>query len=369
MVTPFIDECKNLINSNVISTKELAKGAEAKAIYKMRFPNSIIIKYIDNGHAKDESFLISLANQYVEHLFPLLIYNGVNDDYYILEYIEGQNLQTKFVNEFCLLNKNPQQELIFKSIDRLRELHISSKSNYISNYHETIVDYRLDRIFDSPRINSRFRTLGNYSINGLYELENFIIRDSNGNSIHKLRDKLEEAISLYNQYLPRYESVIHGDPHLGNIIAARDGSIVFIDPRVKWDGVENNRRGYFDPLYDIACICHSVISVSIINYAKVWDFDINENDRVITFTEDASDCIKLHQSWVTEILLYYLQRPPKLGELIRYKIYLICCLVGNLQYLEWTPTIDTIIYNYYFCSHVLDELFADSEVVHNSVPG
>ncbi|MBY6059453.1 phosphotransferase [Leisingera daeponensis] len=59
--------------------------------------------------------------------------------------------------------------------------------------------------------------------------------------------------------LPSFSTMIHGDLHLKNMVAAPDtDNLLLLDPRLQWDAEPVDRFGYGDPVYDIATLLHSI---------------------------------------------------------------------------------------------------------------
>lgn len=63
---------------------------------------------------------------------------------------------------------------------------------------------------------------------------------------------------------PRNSSIVHGDPHLKNLLRDHDGHPIFIDPRTVWDGHRRGDEGYGDVAYDYGTLLHSIWPMSTI---------------------------------------------------------------------------------------------------------
>lgn len=64
--------------------------------------------------------------------------------------------------------------------------------------------------------------------------------------------------------MPARNSIVHGDPHLKNLLRKESGEPVFIDPRTVWDGNRRPDEGRGDPAYDFATLFHSVWPMSAV---------------------------------------------------------------------------------------------------------
>jgi hypothetical protein len=61
---------------------------------------------------------------------------------------------------------------------------------------------------------------------------------------------------------------LHGDVHLKNMLVDRDRrNVLFVDPRVVWDGHDVGDPGFGDPLYDYGTLLHSLHTMSAILHA------------------------------------------------------------------------------------------------------
>lgn len=63
---------------------------------------------------------------------------------------------------------------------------------------------------------------------------------------------------------PRNSSIVHGDPHLKNLLRDHGGHPIFIDPRTVWDGHRRGDEGYGDVAYDYGTLLHSIWPMSTI---------------------------------------------------------------------------------------------------------
>jgi hypothetical protein len=91
--------------------------------------------------------------------------------------------------------------------------------------------------------------------------------------------------------------------------------------------VKSRSEGYFDPLYDVACLAHSVVAnVMLETCAELC----KQPDRRQWLIDSARGLLDM-----------YLQRQATTGERVRFITYLICSLSGNLKYPRWTPNKDT----------------------------
>ncbi|MCU0115974.1 phosphotransferase [Curtobacterium poinsettiae] len=78
--------------------------------------------------------------------------------------------------------------------------------------------------------------------------------------LHELVPMLRRTAAI----MPVRNSIVHGDPHLKNLLQNESGEPVFIDPRTVWDGNRRPDEGRGDPAYDFATLFHSVWPMSAV---------------------------------------------------------------------------------------------------------
>jgi hypothetical protein len=64
--------------------------------------------------------------------------------------------------------------------------------------------------------------------------------------------------------LPDWGCGVHGDIYAANMLVLRDGSPVFIDPRLVWEGRDRPDVGFGDPVFDLATLLHGVLPMAAI---------------------------------------------------------------------------------------------------------
>lgn len=65
-------------------------------------------------------------------------------------------------------------------------------------------------------------------------------------------------------FVPRVGTAVHGDIGISNVLRRADGSPVFIDPRIVWEGRDRPDTGFGDPVFDLATLLHAVLPMAAV---------------------------------------------------------------------------------------------------------
>ena len=312
-------------NLHSLSSEKLLAGEEAHSVTKYSSNFSMVMKIIAPRTAKEEIQQITRLNEALSGISPSILYSDPDAGMYITTYAPGEALEKKIAR----LEFHRDRESIISHVSGplafLKSLHEATRRPYSGQYHEVIVEKRITGILHNPE------TLKNLSLHGWLSAEGFFRNFSNMHEARPVSTSLQEHFAkiaeMYATQLPRTESLIHGDPHFGNILVEGD-SVVFIDPRVTWDQCENSNAGYFDPLYDVACVAHSLLANATEKKGCLSAAEVTTAEALL-----ATAC---------EFLPVYLQRPPTYAEQIAFLAYLACCISGNLKYPKWTPSKESL---------------------------
>lgn len=305
-----------------LTLESIKPGAEARTVTKVTARVELVLKLIDETKAEEEIAQIARIARHVPNFFPRLLPVRLPAGLYATEFVPGTPLDSAL--DFSVAfdgGREPVPWQLSLALAQLRSLHVASRRAYSSAYHEVIVYHRARSVPDCPRISARFAALQAPGLQNPFPWPaSELSRD--------LARALAAARIRYDQIQPRFESLLHGDPHMGNIIAKPDRTLYFIDPRVSWDGIANSIAGYFDPLYDCACVAHSFIANAILQARSARGPDTGDPPgRLLQSMSRSADAV----------LRDYLAGPPNEGEETRYLVYAACALLGNLRYPKWTP--------------------------------
>lgn len=190
---------------------------------------------------------------------------------------------------------------------------------------------------------------------------------SDGTRLRGLRPLAGRLARWVDELVPRSNSIVHGDPHLKNMLSTKDGRPVFIDPRTVWDGNRRDDEGRGDPAYDLATMFHSVWPMSAILNSVECGTAAPASDIVWygdTFGFDAA--------WPTpasydQLESKFIDLVAEAGDaplrLARARLYIgtANALIGWLQYPDVLPTRESWTSTYIACLHFLQRGLEDIE--------
>jgi thiamine kinase-like enzyme len=306
---------------HALSSEKLPTGEEAHSITRYLSSFSIVMKVIAPQTAKEEVQQLTRLNAAVPGISPQILYSDFDQGLYITTYAEGDTLEKKIADAEFSFDAEKLKSLISPSACLLRNLHEVTARPYDCEYHKVIVEKRIAEILQHPETLKNLRSHTNASVETFYR--DFSPANETISTPTSLQDDLEGLAEIYKDNPPKIEALIHGDPHFGNIIVNGD-KVTLIDPRITWDRCENKKSGYFDPLYDVACLAHSLLANMILARSDILFSDAKKREVLCRIAYEA--------------LPLYLQRPPTDGECANYLTYLACCMSGNLKYPRLTPS-------------------------------
>lgn len=108
----------------------------------------------------------------------------------------------------------------------------------------------------------------------------------NGKVVPAVPELVRKASQHAHPALPSFSTMIHGDLHLKNMVAAHDtDDLRLLDPRLQWDAEPVDRFGYGDPVYDMATLLHSIGGMATILRA----IETGTAGRIIDLEESAGE--------------------------------------------------------------------------------
>ncbi|RSB23577.1 hypothetical protein [Enterobacter cloacae] len=308
------------------SVKTLETGEEAEKIIKIKIIKTFVIKIIAKNKCREEFWLLKTLKRSNKELIPSVYFYLTHPiSFYFMDYFDGIPLKNMDLLEFT----NNEINITTKVLTSLRKIHKPTTTTYKSNYHTVIVNTRLKNIIDCAKIKDNFNYFFNLNCKNDIFIKAFVV--NNKISFKNFEKYLTNAIHHYSSHcLPSDECVIHGDPHIGNVLINDASEIKFIDPRATWDNHENRRLYYFDNLYDVAAYSHSIILLMMKTGINKLHLVINENE--VIFNEITLGLLYKYKQTCLRHLKIYLNKSPTPKEQDRYMIYISCCILGTLRY-------------------------------------
>ncbi|MDP8904013.1 MAG: phosphotransferase [Chloroflexota bacterium] len=249
----------------------LPNGADSVAITRVDVTVPLVVKMAAPNIVRDEAGYMRRINAVLEEagrprLFPAVLAVADEEEpaWYLMEAADPVSLDRVLFADPARTVVNPLREPLLNSgIDRLSnlyELTLRHEVPPVARYH-----YR-DRFAVIPA-RADMQLTHQLLVGG--DLEELLRRPAlvDGFACRPYRDQLaflEEHVDDLAQAVGAY---LHGDAHLPNMLISGDDSIVFVDPRIVWDGNDVGDPGFGDPLYDFATLLHSLHVMSAILYS------------------------------------------------------------------------------------------------------
>lgn len=254
----------------------LPNGADSVAISRVDVTIPLVAKMADSAIVRQEAGYMRHINAMLENagkprLFPAIV--GVNVEetpaWYLMEAAEPISLDRVLFADAARSVIDPaRQGLLWSAIDRLSNLHELTLRRERSPV--AVYQYR-DRFAVIPERPDTQLTYELLAGDELGRLDELLARPAvvDGVACRPYRDQLEFLAGRLDELAPPVGAYLHGDAHLPNMLmtGGRDGGVVFVDPRVVWDGNDVGDPGFGDPLYDYATLLHSVHVMSTILHA------------------------------------------------------------------------------------------------------
>ncbi|MEX0626937.1 MAG: phosphotransferase [Chloroflexota bacterium] len=262
----------------------LPNGADSVAITRVDVTIPLVVKMAAPAIVREEAGYMRRVNGLLEQagrprLFPAVVAIGADEDpaWYLMEAADPVPLdRLLFADEARTVVDSARRPLLTAGIDHLSDLYeltFRREVSPVARYH-----YR-DRFAVIPgRADTR---LTHQLLVGGGDLDELLNRPIviDGFACHPYRQQLaflEQHVADLAQPVGAY---LHGDAHLPNMLLAGDESIVFVDPRVVWDGNDVGDPGFGDPLYDFATLLHSLHVMSAILHA----IEVEETVALLAF--------------------------------------------------------------------------------------
>jgi len=285
----------------------LPNGADSVAITRVDVTIPLVVKMAAPDVVREEAGYMRRINTLLERagrprLFPAVVAINADEDpaWYLMEAADPVSLdRVLFADAARTVVDAEQQPLLTAGIDRLSnlyELTLRHEVPPVARYH-----YR-DRFAVIPsRADAR---LTHQLLVGGGDLEAMLHRPVviDGFACRSYREQLAFLAERIDDLAQPVGAYLHGDAHLPNMLIAGRDSIVFVDPRVVWDGNDVGDPGFGDPLYDFATLLHSLHVMSAILHA----IDVQQTGALLTVEAFAdrlelrSGSLRIHDNPVVE---------------------------------------------------------------------
>lgn len=249
----------------------LPNGADSVAITRMDVIVPLVVKMAAANVVREEAGYMGRINAALEEarhprLFPAVLAVAADEEpaWYLMEAADPVSLDRVLFSDPARTRIDPLREpLLDNGIDRLSnlyELTLRREVPPVARYH-----YR-DRFTVIPG-RSDMQLTHQFLVGG--DLEEMLRRTAvvDGFACRSYRDQLRFLDEHVDDLAQPVGAYLHGDAHLPNMLISGGDSIVFVDPRIVWDGNDVGDPGFGDPLYDFATLLHSLHVMSAILHA------------------------------------------------------------------------------------------------------
>jgi hypothetical protein len=265
----------------------LPNGSDSVAITRLDVTVPLVCKMAAPFVVAEEAGYMDRVNRLLEErghprLFPAVVSIQTDEDpaWYLMEAADPVPLDRLVFADRERTAIDPAREhLIAEGVAKLANLYratFRAQEPPVARYH-----YR-DRFAAIPRREDTRRT---YDLLVGGRLDEMLARPFvvDGVACRSYTEQLRFLEVRVDDLVQPGGALLHGDVHLPNML--RMGrELVFVDPRIVWDGTEVGDPGFGDPLYDLATLLHSVHVMSAILRA----IDDDETEGLLA-VEDGPD--------------------------------------------------------------------------------
>lgn len=269
-----------------------ANGADSVSISTVELRTRVVSKMASAEIIEQEGRYMQRINDLLEksghpRLFPavLAIRTDQRPAYYLMEAANPLSLDhLLFEDEAMTTLRRDGLHILTDAMIKVANLYATTfrpEEPAVARYHY------LDRFIAIPERRD-FRDTFSFMFEGAsldetlstpFVIDGDFICRSYQDQLQFLKDRIDDLVQPVGAYL-------HGDLHLKNMLVGEDGkSVVYVDPRIVWDGNDVGDPGFGDPLYDLGTLLHSLHVTSTVLRA----IERGETDALLTLEESELD--------------------------------------------------------------------------------
>jgi hypothetical protein len=289
----FFQQEGSSVRLGMTHTGFLANGADSVSISTVDFQTRLVAKMASPDIVEQEGGYMQRINRLLrEHhkpsLFPAVLAIRIDERpaYYLMEAANPRSLDhLVFEDDAMTRLRRDRLHLLSQALQKLANLYeisFRAEEPAVARYHY------LDR-FSAITQRNDFKETHEFMFAGTSSLDellaapvvidgDFVCRPFN-EQLHVLDAHIDTLAQPVGAYL-------HGDVHLKNMLVDDEGrGVVYVDPRIVWDGNDVGDPGFGDPLYDFGTLLHSLHVMSAILIAV----ESNETEALMSVEEDTVD--------------------------------------------------------------------------------
>lgn len=289
----YFQETGSSVTSQMTHGGFLANGADSVSISNVDFSARLVSKMASSDIVAQEGGYMRRINQLLKEnsrptLFPgiLAIQTDERPAYYLMEAANPTSLDHLVFDDQTMTRLRRERLHVLSGalakLANLYELSFRPEEPAVARYH--YLD-RFPTIIERPdfRETYAFMFAGTPTLDEILRAP-FVV---DGDFVcRSMQDQIEMLGANVDRLVQPLGAYLHGDVHLKNMLASEDGrDVVFVDPRIVWDGNDVGDPGFGDPLYDFGTLLHSLHVMSAILMA----IDAQETDALLSIQEDDVD--------------------------------------------------------------------------------
>jgi peroxiredoxin len=287
-ISAFRDDGR-LLRSSMTHTGFLANGVDSISISTVDLRAKLVAKMASPDIISQEGSYMARINRLLQErgkasVFPEIV--AIRSDqrpaYYLMEAANPESLDhVVFADAAMTELRSDRLHLITKALDKLANLHgatLRDEEPAVARYHY------LGR-FEAIQRRQDFEETFEFVFGGTATLETVLSTPlviDDGFVAQSLVDQVARLRSTVDLLVQPTGAYLHGDVHLKNMLVSEGDDIIYVDPRVVWDGNDVGDPGFGDPLYDFGTLLHSLHVMSAILRA----IDSGETEALLMVDED-----------------------------------------------------------------------------------
>jgi peroxiredoxin len=266
----------------------LANGADSVSISTVELRTKIVSKMASPDIIEQEGRYMERINGLLQkeghpHLFPAVI--GIRTDqrpaYYLMEAANPLSLDHLLYEDEAMTKlRRDRLHILSDAMAKLSNLFVTTfrkEEPAVARYHY------LERFLAIPErrdFQDCFSfTFGDSRLHDMlsttFVIDGDFVCGSYRDQMDFLKDRIDDLVQPVGAYL-------HGDVHLKNMLVGHDGkSVIYVDPRIVWDGNDVGDPGFGDPLYDLGTLLHSLHITSTVLQA----IDSGETEALVALED------------------------------------------------------------------------------------
>lgn len=287
----YFQQTGSSVRSGMTHTGFLANGADSVSISTIDFHARLVAKMASPDIVDQEGGYMQRINGLLQGknkppLFPAVLAVRADERpaYYLMEAANPRSLDHLLFDDDSMTRlRRDRLHLLSGALVKLAnlyELSFRAEEPAVARYHY------LDR-FSAITQRQDFKETHAFLFGGSSSLDDLLAAPMviDGDFVCRAFDEQLQALRSHIGTLTQpVGAYLHGDVHLKNMLVDDEGrSVLYVDPRIVWDGNDVGDPGFGDPLYDFGTLLHSLHVMSTILTA----IESGETEALMSVEEDS----------------------------------------------------------------------------------